>query len=532
MNSFASTPMPANTRFSRASALMQRAMTAALLTAVAWVMMSALNPAHGQGQATGQREKFRRHEEAIPNRYIVVLRDEAAGAKGAKSQAAPLSAAMAKVAGGRVEHVFTHALNGFSIEMTEAAAQALARDPRVAYVEEDVRVYLTDTQQQATWGLDRVNQRHRALDGNYTYNATGAGVNVYVIDSGIRPTHQEFGGRATVAFDAVDDGQNGIDCLGHGTHVAGTIGGTTYGIAKRARLHAVRVFSCVREGRGAWILAGIDWVTRHHVKPAVANMSLGLMGTSEIVDEAVRNSIAAGITYVVAAGNKNQDACGYSPSRISEAITVGSTTDADTRRFDSNYGSCVDIFAPGNDITSAGMAHDTATEVMGGTSMAAPHVAGVAALILERNRTATPAEVATTIISGATPDVLHGLGYGSPNRLLYSLVGGSSGGSDPCTNCARYSGYLAAGASADQPDGNYYYSGSYGYQQGWLSGPAGTDFDLFLWKWNGSKWEIVASAESSSSQEKIAYYGAPGYYIWEVYAYSGSGNYQFWLQRP
>src|SRR5262249_45557239 len=243
----------------------------------------------------------------------------------------------------------------------------------------------------------------------------------------IRRTHQEFQGRAFAAYDVVNDGQNTNDCNGHGTHVAGTIGGATYGVAKNVRLHSVRVFSCEGKGTSALDIAAVDWVTANHIKPAVANMSLG--GPAfQAEDDAVKNSIAAGVTYVVAAGNETQDACNVTPARAPNTITVGATTNSDSRASFSNYGTCVNIFAPGVGITSAWFNSDSATNTIDGTSMATPHVAGVAALYLETNPGAAPAAVSSAIIGNATPNKLTDVKSGSPNLLLYSRLSGGENG--------------------------------------------------------------------------------------------------------
>jgi subtilisin family serine protease len=277
--------------------------------------------------------------------------------------------------------------------------------------------------------LDRVDQRPLSpLSRTYAYNYAGAGVNVYVIDTGIRLDHTEFGGRATWLVDYIQDGRNGQDCYGHGTHVAGTIGGRTYGVAKAATLYSVRVFDCAAKTRVGAIAAAVDFVTRYHRKPAVVNMSLG--GPIDYtLDTAVTNSVNAGITYVVSAGNTGVDACGVSPARAPGTITVGATDGADRRvvvttptAWASNYGTCVDVWAPGFNITSAGIASSTAAAVMGGTSMAAPHVAGAAAIYLSAYRLATPTQVRNAILNTATANRLTGIGTGSPNRLLYSLM--------------------------------------------------------------------------------------------------------------
>jgi aqualysin 1 len=325
---------------------------------------------------------------------------------------------VSSTASGRVKDVYTHAINGFSAEMTEADALALSNDPRVRFVEEDSVMEIVTTQSNATWGIDRIDQRTLPLSGTYTYTATGSGVNAYIIDTGIRVTHTQFGGRASVAFDAVRDGRNGIDCNGHGTHVSGTVGGSTYGVAKAVRLFAVRVLNCSGSGTTSGVIAGVDWVTGHHISPAVANMSLG-GGVSTSLDTAVSNSIASGVTYAIAAGNSNTNASNSSPARVGSAITVGSSTINDARSSFSNFGSVVDIFAPGSSITSAWSTSDTATNTISGTSMATPHVAGVAARFLQNNRTASPAGVRNAIVNAATLNRLTGIPGGTANRLLF-----------------------------------------------------------------------------------------------------------------
>jgi subtilisin family serine protease len=300
--------------------------------------------------------------------------------------------------------------------MSEEEALALSQDPDVRFVEEDSIVEAWVTQTNATWGLDRIDQRDRPLNGTYVYTTTGSGVNAYIIDTGIRRTHGQFGGRAFAGFDAF--GGSTTDCNGHGTHVAGTVGGSTYGVAKSVRLYAVRVLNCSGSGTNSGVIAGVDWVTANHVKPAVANMSLG-GGASSALDTAVRNSIAAGVTYAVAAGNSNANAGNYSPARVGEAITVGATTSTDARASYSNYGSVVDIFAPGSSITSAWHTSNTATRTISGTSMASPHVAGVAARYLQSNPSASPATVRNAIVNDATTGRITGLPTGTSNRLLF-----------------------------------------------------------------------------------------------------------------
>ena len=393
------------------------ALFALVAISVAAVVLTAV---HGQNDHSAKFRRLRA-DKRIPGQYIVVLKDDVADVD---IEAARLARDFAgEREGGQTYH---KAIKGFSVRMTEERAAKLADDPRVAFVEEDGIVSLGATQTGATWGLDRIDQRDLPLDGNYTFNATGAGVKAYIIDTGIRATHTQIAGRVISGFTAISDGLGTNDGNGHGTHVSGTVGGSTYGVAKNVTLVAVRVLDASGNGTNSGVIAGVDFVTSDHQagQPAVANMSLG-GGISTALDTAVSNSIADGVTYAIAAGNSNVDACTTSPARVASAITVGSTTTTDARSSFSNFGTCVDIFAPGSSITSSWNTSDTATNTISGTSMATPHVTGVAALFLETNPTASPATVTAAIINASTPNKVTNPGTGSPNRLLFSLLTGA-----------------------------------------------------------------------------------------------------------
>ncbi|WP_329102399.1 S8 family peptidase [Micromonospora sp. NBC_01699] len=359
---------------------------------------------------------------AVAGSYIVVLKDGAVGASAGTARAAaavPTKAgALADKYGGSVARVYGAALNGFEARLSAKAAERLAAHPDVAYVEQDQVVSINATQTNPpSWGLDRIDQRNLPLNQSYTYPNTASNVRAYIIDTGIRFSHNDFGGRATSGYDAVDGG-SADDCNGHGTHVAGTVGGSAYGVAKAVRLVGVRVLNCSGSGTNAGVIAGVNWVTQNAVKPAVANMSLG-GGASTALDNAVASSISSGVTYALAAGNSNANACNSSPARTASAITVGATTSTDARASYSNIGTCLDIFAPGSSITSAWYTSNTATNSISGTSMAAPHVAGAAALVLSANPSYTPTQVRNYLYDNATQNVVGSPGSGSPNRLLF-----------------------------------------------------------------------------------------------------------------
>ena len=347
--------------------------------------------------------------------YIVVLKDGADARKVADQHRSRH--------GAKVSNVYRHALSGYAARLSGSELGAVRSDSRVAYVERDGEVRASLDQLNPTWGLDRVDDRS-GLDNSFTYDQTGLGVTAYVIDTGIRFSHSEFGDRATSGYDAIDGG-SADDCDGHGTHVAGTVGGSTYGVAKAVSLVAVRVLDCSGSGSYSGVIAGVDWVTADHTAtaPAVANMSLG-GGTSDALDAAVRNSIADGVSYAIAAGNgnaggKEQDACNSSPARVAEAITIGATDKSDAKTSWSNYGSCVDWFAPGYQITSAWHESDTQTNTISGTSMATPHVAGAAALYLELNPAAAPLTVRNALYDATTKGIVTN-SRTTNNHLLYT----------------------------------------------------------------------------------------------------------------
>ncbi len=383
--------------------LMPRVTRFVLLAIIAIVMVTAVAQAAPRSEpAIGS---------IIPGRYIVTVAD---GAR---------PAAVARGRGVVPEVVMTHAINGFVATLTPAQVAILNADPNVNSIEPDRVVGIMEAQSNATWGLDRIDQADLPLNTQYVYNATGTGVTAYIIDTGIRPDHEEFFGRVGVGYSVIADGRGTTDCNGHGTHVAGTVGGTIYGVAKSVTLIPVRVLNCAGSGTISGVIAGINWVIGNHAAgaPAVANMSLG-GGASAALDTAVANAVIDGVTVVVAAGNSNADACRYSPARAPTAITVGATTSTDARASYSNYGRCLDIFAPGSAIKSAWYTTTTATNTISGTSMAAPHVAGVAALLLQTTPAATPDAITIQLRAQATPDKVRSPGRNSPNFLLKSIA--------------------------------------------------------------------------------------------------------------
>ena len=523
--------------------------------------------AHGQRKP--QPARFMRSQKAIPNRYIVTLNEDGLGLTDLpaipenvtpeqklvaikqrgellKQRVGDKANELASLHRGRVDHVYGGVFKGFSTEMSEADALALSQHPQVKYVEEDAEVtadqiisyppivnscVFTGQEVNAPWGLDRIDQPTLPLSSVYSYGCdTGAGVNVYVIDSGIRTTHQEFGGRASNDADFVGDGQNGNDCNGHGTHVAATIGGQTYGVAKNARLHSIRVLDCSNKGRVSGAIAGMDsiaaginQVESNHALPAVVNMSLG--GPSSFAwDFATQALINQGVTVVVAAGNGTPTPAGWdlvgidagniSPANVTDAITVGATDSGDNRAVFSNYGPHIDLFAPGVSVLSAWNTSDTATNVISGTSMATPHVTGVAALYLQRNPRATPAAVQLALTMNATQNQVFNPGPGSPNLLLFNGVNVSglydvrAKNSGKVLDVAGIS--LFNGAVVQQWD---YWGGD---NQKWLISSVGNGYYKILAKHSGKSLDVTGiSPYNGAVIEQWDYWGGDNQ-LWEL----------------
>ncbi|MDO7229233.1 S8 family peptidase [Acinetobacter nosocomialis] len=374
-------------------------------THLVYAAPNLLNSAIDSSQAKG----------IIKNQYIVILNKDIGPAK-------DFAQNIAKQHGGRILQSYDSALKGFAIYLPDTAGtafiEAMKKNPQVLSVENDTVVNIdATTQTNPDWGLDRIDQKALPLNSTYSYSQTGIGTTVYIVDTGILSTHQEFSGRVLSGYTAISDGNGTTDCNGHGTHVAGTVGGTTYGVAKNVKLVPVRILGCDGSGASSNVIAGLDWILKNGSKPAVVNMSLGGAASSSL-DSAVENLYNNGYVMVVAAGNSNTDACTSSPARTSNAITVAATDNTDTRASYSNYGSCVDIFAPGSQINSSWIGSNTATKVLNGTSMATPHVAGVVAELLQSTPTATPQTITSNLLNQATSDVVKNPS-GSPNRLLY-----------------------------------------------------------------------------------------------------------------
>ncbi|MDC4296471.1 S8 family peptidase [Acinetobacter baumannii] len=366
---------------------------------------NVVNPVNDSSQAKG----------IIKNQYIVILNKDAGPSK-------DFTQNIAKQHAGKVLQSYDTVLKGFAIYLPDTAGtafiEAMKKNPQVLSVESDTIVNIdATTQSNPDWGLDRIDQKALPLNSAYSYLQTGSGTTAYIVDTGILSSHQEFSGRVLSGYTAISDGNGTTDCNGHGTHVAGTVGGTTYGVAKNVNLVPIRILGCDGSGASSNVIAGLDWILKNGKKPAVVNMSLG-GATSSSLDSAVENLYNNGYVMVVAAGNSNTDACTSSPARVSKAITVAATDNTDTRASYSNYGSCVDIFAPGSQINSSWIGNNTATKILNGTSMATPHVAGVVAEMLQSTPTASPQTISTNLLNQASSNVVKNPS-GSPNRLLY-----------------------------------------------------------------------------------------------------------------
>lgn len=499
--------------------------------------------------------------DVIPGQYIVTL----AQTEVSTSSEGNFEMSVSKVAD---DHRATpgrplRLINGFvANDLDDQDVAALLADRRVSAVEPDRVVRAYGVQSEAGWNLDRIDQSSLPLDGSFSYGPTGAGVTVYVVDSGIRATHEEFTGRVLPGYSVISDGRGTDDCNTHGTHVSGIVGGVTYGVAKEVSLVPVRVLNCDGAGSVSGVIYGLDWIAANRTGPSVANMSLG-SGPSTALDNAVANLVASGVTVVVAAGNSSADACDYSPGRASAALAVGSTTSRDAMASHSNYGRCVDIFAPGSNVRSAIASDDVSSATLSGTSMASPHVAGVAALVLEATPSANPGAVFSTVVEIATSGVLSSLGTGSPNLLLFADAAMEAApapepapepdpepdpGPDPepepepepegppCADCDQYAGILSGSGDVDtwpNADGSGYVATQRsGLHQGWLRGPAGADFDLLLERWNGRRWITVASSTFAGADEEVQYVGKAGTYRWSVISAQGSGAYDLYLSLP
>jgi len=479
--------------------------------------------AHAPTAAAARSDKFRRSERPVKGQYIVVLNDSI------KSDAVrEVSVALGNQYGGNTLGTFDTALHGFVMQMSEEDALRLSDDSNIKYVEEDGEIEIQTTQTGATWGISRIDQRSfiAPQDSNYNYNATGSGVSVYVLDTGVLTSHPDFGGRAIDAFDVYNDGRDMTRCNGHGTHVAGTIGSNTYGVAKNVTIYSVKVYPCdtSRTGTMSDILSGIDWVTRNAVRPAVANMSMA-GAASQALDDAVTASSATGITYVVSAGNFNDNACNHSPARTAAAITVGSTDERDYRSSISSYGPCLDVFAPGEFITSLSNHLDTPTFIMSGTSTSSPHVAGIAALYLEQHPAAAPAEVQGAIVNGSTPAVVTDVGPNSPNLFAYSIFDYEA----PICRGTTFNGSIRQISGVDYQSSRSGFAGLIGVYSGTVQSSGMGTFSLALELKQKNRWIQLASAGEGQS---LLYEGRRGTYRWRISSVSRTGNYSLCASVP
>ncbi|WP_426454230.1 S8 family peptidase [Acinetobacter sp. KB005] len=381
----------------------------------AFLTMAAVNLVHAVPNTTSSLLDSSQAKGIIKNQYIVILNKDA-------GPSIDFAQNIAKQHGAKVLQSYDTVLKGFAIYLPDTAAtafvEAMKKNPKVLSVENDIVMKIdATTQSNPDWGLDRIDQKALPLNSAYSYLQTGSGTTAYIVDTGILSSHQQFSGRVLSGYTAISDGNGTTDCNGHGTHVAGTVGGSTYGVAKNVNLVPIRILGCDGSGASSSVIAGLDWILKNGKKPAVVNMSLG-GDASTSLDSAVENLFDNGYVMVVAAGNSDTDACSASPARVSKALTVAATDNTDTRASYSNYGSCVDIFAPGSQINSSWIGSNTATKVLNGTSMATPHVAGVVAEMLQSTPTATPQTISTNLLNQASSNVVKNPS-GSPNRLLY-----------------------------------------------------------------------------------------------------------------
>jgi subtilisin family serine protease len=460
-----------------------------------------------------ESKKFIESARPVPGSYIVVLED----ARLDEASLTPSSATDVLTAqfGGTVGRTYGTVIKGFAVKLDPENAKLLSSDPLVRFVEEDTKIELAQTQSNPSWGLDRSDQRTLPLDQHYSFASTADTVDAYVLDTGIRMTHTEFGGRAFPAFDAIGDGNGNGDCHGHGTHVAGIIGGATFGIAKNVRLYSARIINCSGSGQISDMIAAIDWITEHRTRPSVANISSIAPGVSPSLEMAIETSVAWGVVFTLAAGNSAWNACDFTPARTSGAITVAATTSVDGRALWSNYGPCVDIFAPGDDITSAGIADDTSTRVLSGTSMAAPHVAGSIALYLESHRDDSAALVTAAVVNSATSGLVTQPGATS-NLLLFTGI-----------NPVPCAGPLYAGTLSMENVVGYFPNengtrAKPGRFDARIGDPGGGSYSFALQQRNSSQWLTVASAVSG---ETISMDNRQGTYRWKVESTSGGGNF-------
>lgn len=544
--------MPKNSRF------LGTALLTALLTACGTQQegqpaavpgsVEALAPLLGADQAN-----------AIPGEYIVVFREGHLGAAlSAQSVGGLVQSLALDPQAVTVNTVYTEALSGFAAKLSASALAQLRADPRIKYVAQNALSHTSAVQSSAGWDLDRLDQRNLPLNSSYTYSTTASNVTAYILDSGILTTHPDFGGRATWGVNVakndprVDDSKD-YDCSGHGTHVAGSVGSSTYGVAKGIKLVAVKMSNCEGDSSAQTIIDGLNWIIKNKTGPAVVNLSSNFGDPStwkgsveQVVDDAVNNAVSKGLVVVVSAGNWNLDACTTTPASASGAIAVGATTPTDRRPdatdwlyrngdankpLGSNYGRCVSLFAPGHDVLStytnglSGAATSATTAKDQGTSMASPHVAGAAALILAANPTFTPAQVKAALLANATSGKVSNLPSGSntPNLLLYTGSTTTTPAPTPITTV--YSGTLANKASSYQPTTPGYFDFAGGPLKGVLVGPSGTDFDLFLEQLSGTTWNQKYAADSTSNTETISQTLPAGRYRWRAYAYSVGGKF-------